>query len=101
MSSSKSRQPVAPGSTGPYAALPLRDIVVSPHMIGPLFAGREKSTRALEEVVKADRHILLETMYDLPGLDSVEQVVIGPEVVDGKARPLFIHSDRGAEAASA
>jgi ATP-dependent Clp protease ATP-binding subunit ClpX len=45
--------------------------------------------------------ILLETMYDLPGLDSVEQVVIGPEVVDGKARPLFIHSDRAAEPVSA
>jgi ATP-dependent Clp protease ATP-binding subunit ClpX len=39
-------------------------------------------------------------MYDLPGLDSVEQVVIGAEVVEGKAKPLFIHGDR-AEAASA
>jgi ATP-dependent Clp protease ATP-binding subunit ClpX len=38
--------------------------------------------------------ILLDTMYDLPGLDSVEQVVIGAEVVEGKARPLFIHGDR-------
>ena len=42
--------------------------------------------------------ILLDTMYDLPGLESVEQVVIGPEVVEGKARPLYIHADRGAEA---
>ena len=38
--------------------------------------------------------ILLETMYDLPGLESVEQVVIGPEVVEGKAKPLFIHGER-------
>ena len=39
--------------------------------------------------------ILLDTMYDLPGLDRVEQVVIGPEVVEGKARPLFIYAERG------
>ena len=45
--------------------------------------------------------ILLDTMYDLPGLDSVEQVVIGSEVVEGKAKPLFIHSDRKPDAASA
>ena len=50
MTQSKSRQPVAPGSTGTYAVLPLRDIVVFPHMIVPLFVGREKSIRALEEV---------------------------------------------------
>ncbi len=51
MSQSKSRQPVVPGSTGSYAVLPLRDIVVFPHMIVPLFVGREKSIRALEEAV--------------------------------------------------
>jgi ATP-dependent Clp protease ATP-binding subunit ClpX len=44
--------------------------------------------------------ILLETMYELPGLDGVDQIVIGPEVVDGKARPLFIYADK-AEASSA
>jgi ATP-dependent Clp protease ATP-binding subunit ClpX len=44
--------------------------------------------------------ILLDTMYDLPGLDSVEQVVIGSEVVEGKARPLFIHGDRNDTPAS-
>src|SRR5215217_8085827 len=64
MSQAKSRQPVAPGSTGTYAVLPLRDIVVFPHMIVPLFVGREKSIRALEEVVKADRHILLATQIN-------------------------------------
>ena len=41
--------------------LPLRDIVVFPHMIVPLFVGREKSVRALEEVMKADKQILLAT----------------------------------------
>ena len=55
MSQSKSRQPVVPGTTGSYAVLPLRDIVVFPHMIVPLFVGREKSIRALEEAVRTDR----------------------------------------------
>ena len=36
------------------AVLPLRDIVVFPHMIVPLFVGREKSVRALESVMKED-----------------------------------------------
>ena len=53
MTQSKSRQPVVPGSTGSYAVLPLRDIVVFPHMIVPLFVGREKSIRALEEAVRS------------------------------------------------
>jgi ATP-dependent Clp protease ATP-binding subunit ClpX len=38
--------------------------------------------------------ILLDTMFDLPGLEGVEQVVIGPEVVEGKARPLYIYAER-------
>ncbi|MDH6267995.1 ATP-dependent Lon protease [Rhizobium sp. SG_E_25_P2] len=44
-----------------YPVLPLRDIVVFPHMIVPLFVGREKSIRALEEVIGTDRQILLVT----------------------------------------
>ena len=42
-----------------FPVLPLRDIVVFPHMIVPLFVGREKSVRALEDVMKDDRQILL------------------------------------------
>ena len=42
-----------------YAVLPLRDIVVFPHMIVPLFVGREKSVRALDEVMREDKQILL------------------------------------------
>ena len=42
-----------------YPLLPLRDIVVFPHMIVPLFVGRERSVRALEEVMKTDKNILL------------------------------------------
>jgi ATP-dependent Lon protease len=44
-----------------YPVLPLRDIVVFPHMIVPLFVGREKSVRALEDVMQNDKHILLLT----------------------------------------
>ena len=42
-----------------YPVLPLRDIVVFPHMIVPLFVGREKSVRALEDVMQDDKRILL------------------------------------------
>ncbi|MDR3425427.1 MAG: endopeptidase La [Alphaproteobacteria bacterium] len=44
-----------------YPVLPLRDIVVFPHMVVPLFVGREKSVRALEDVMQEDKHILMLT----------------------------------------
>lgn len=52
-----------------YPVLPLRDIVVFPHMIVPLFVGREKSVRALEEVMADDRQILLASQID-PSVDE-------------------------------
>ena len=52
-----------------YPVLPLRDIVVFPHMIVPLFVGREKSVRALEEVMQEDRQILLSSQID-PTVDD-------------------------------
>jgi len=52
-----------------YPVLPLRDIVVFPHMIVPLFVGREKSVRALEEVMADDKQILLSSQID-PGEDD-------------------------------
>ena len=61
MTGSTPRAPFVTGETGTYPVLPLRDIVVFPHMIVPLFVGREKSIRALEEVVKTDGLILLAT----------------------------------------
>jgi ATP-dependent Clp protease ATP-binding subunit ClpX len=33
-------------------------------------------------------------MYDLPGLENVEEIVINREVVDGRAKPLYIYTDR-------
>ena len=48
---------ILPEST-PYAVLPLRDIVVFPHMIVPLFVGRKKSVKALERVMHTDKQIV-------------------------------------------
>ena len=44
-----------------YPVLPLRDIVVFPHMIVPLFVGREKSINALEDVMQEDKQVFLAT----------------------------------------
>ena len=52
---------------------------------------RRTGARGLRSIMES---ILLDTMYDLPGLEGVEQVVIGPEVVEGKARPLYIYAER-------
>lgn len=58
--------------------LPLRDIVVFPHMIVPLFVGREKSVRALEDVMKEDKQILLVTQknaaQDDPAADDIYKI---------------------------
>ncbi|MFQ8432964.1 endopeptidase La [Amaricoccus sp. W119] len=51
-------------SSSSYPVLPLRDIVVFPHMIVPLFVGREKSVRALEAVMQDDKQILLASQID-------------------------------------
>jgi len=70
-----SRMTPDPGVLDVYPVLPLRDIVVFPHMIVPLFVGREKSIRALEEVMKADKPILLATQMnaadDDPATDAI------------------------------
>ena len=66
------------GAAGTYPVLPLRDIVVFPHMIVPLFVGREKSIKALEEVMGSDRQILLATQKnatdDDPAPDAIHEV---------------------------
>jgi ATP-dependent Clp protease ATP-binding subunit ClpX len=59
---------------------------------------RKTGARGLRSIMEG---ILLETMYELPGLEGVEQVVIGPEAVETKSRPLFIYSDREEETKSA
>ncbi|MFN0192035.1 MAG: ATP-dependent Clp protease ATP-binding subunit ClpX [Aestuariivirga sp.] len=52
---------------------------------------RKTGARGLRSIMEA---ILLETMFDLPGMDGVEEVVISKEVVDGDAKPLLIYADR-------
>jgi ATP-dependent Lon protease len=84
--------------------LPLRDIVVFPHMVVPLFVGREKSVRALEEVMQGDKQILLVTqknssddeptpsaIYDVGVIATVLQLLKLPDgtvkvLVEGKTR---------------
>jgi ATP-dependent Lon protease len=84
--------------------LPLRDIVVFPHMIVPLFVGREKSIKALEEVMGSDKQILLATqknagdddpdpaeIYDIGTLATVLQLLKLPDgtvkvLVEGTSR---------------
>ncbi|HEX5867809.1 MAG TPA: LON peptidase substrate-binding domain-containing protein, partial [Beijerinckiaceae bacterium] len=77
MTQGKSRQPVTPGTVGAYAVLPLRDIVVFPHMIVPLFVGREKSIRALEETMRLDRPILLATQKNAADDDPDHDAIYG------------------------
>jgi ATP-dependent Lon protease len=87
-----------------YPVLPLRDIVVFPYMIVPLFVGREKSINALEEVMRADKQILLaaqknagdddpapDAIYQIGTLASVLQLLKLPDgtvkvLVEGTAR---------------
>jgi len=52
---------------------------------------RKTGARGLRSIMES---ILLETMFDLPGLDGVQEVVISADVVEGKSRPLYIYSDR-------
>src|SRR5437016_7923688 len=78
MIATKLRPPLAPGDTRAYPVLPLRDIVVFPHMIVPLFVGRKKSILALEEVMRSDTFILLATQKNAcdgePGPEAIYEV---------------------------
>ncbi|MEO1656580.1 MAG: endopeptidase La [Pseudomonadota bacterium] len=56
-----------------YPVLPLRDIVVFPHMVVPLFVGRDKSVRALETVMESDREILLVAQKDAGNDDPAHE----------------------------
>ncbi|MBS7546105.1 endopeptidase La [Ancylobacter oerskovii] len=78
MTSQKPRTALTPGVPQTFPVLPLRDIVVFPHMIVPLFVGREKSIRALEEVMRNDTFILLATQEnasdDDPATDAIYKI---------------------------
>jgi ATP-dependent Clp protease ATP-binding subunit ClpX len=59
---------------------------------------RKTGARGLRSIMEA---ILLESMFDLPSLDGVEAIVISREVVEGKAKPLYIYTDRRGDVAGA
>ena len=61
-----------PGNPQRVPLLPLRDIIVFPHMVVPLFVGRQKSIRALEEAVNSQRPILLAAQRDAKTNEPVE-----------------------------
>ena len=71
----KPRPPLSPDEVRAYPVLPLRDIVVFPHMIVPLFVGREKSIRALEEVMRNDTFILLATQKNASDDDPATNAI--------------------------
>jgi ATP-dependent Lon protease len=77
-SAAKPKPTLTTGESRAYPVLPLRDIVVFPHMIVPLFVGREKSIKALEEVMRSDTFILLATQKnasdDDPATDAIFSV---------------------------
>ena len=75
MSQTKQKPTVVMGSVEIYPVLPLRDIVVFPHMIVPLFVGREKSIKALEEVVKNERLIMLATQKNAGDDDPAKDAI--------------------------
>ena len=58
---------------------------------------RKTGARGLRSIMEG---ILLDTMFDLPALEGVQEVVISAEVVDGNARPLYIYSERSDEKAN-
>jgi ATP-dependent Clp protease ATP-binding subunit ClpX len=59
---------------------------------------RKTGARGLRSIMES---ILLSTMFDLPGLDDVNEVVVNKEVAEGRAAPLFIYGERAAEQSSA
>ena len=59
---------------------------------------RKTGARGLRSIMES---ILLNTMFELPGLETVEEVVVNSEVAEGRAQPLFIYGERAAEQTSA
>ena len=55
---------------------------------------RKTGARGLRSILE---NILLDSMYDLPSMDGVEQVVVNGEVVEGRAKPLKLYADRAGE----
>jgi ATP-dependent Clp protease ATP-binding subunit ClpX len=59
---------------------------------------RKTGARGLRSILE---DVLLDTMFDLPGADSVEEVVVNDDVVEGKAKPLLIYAEKKGDSANA
>jgi len=79
MTTAKPCPPVAPGEIRTYPVLPLRDTVVFPHVIAPLFVGRKKSILALEEAIRSDTFILLATQKNVSDDDPATERFMGSD----------------------
>ena len=75
MTDEKSIDPITPRTR--YHMLPLRDVVVFPHMVIPLFVGREKSIKALDEAVQAGKQIFLAAQHDAADDDPAPENIFG------------------------
>src|ERR1700712_4149505 len=84
--------------------LPLRNIVVFPHMVVPLFVGRDKTVRALEEAMRGDKQILLVTQKneneDDPAVEAIYEIGVIAKVLqllklpDGTVKVLVEGAER-------
>lgn len=75
MTDEKAIDPITPRTR--YHMLPLRDVVVFPHMVIPLFVGREKSIKALDEAVQAGKQIFLAAQHDAADDDPAPENIFG------------------------
>src|SRR5437868_2200153 len=106
--------PTLTSALTPFPLLPLRDVVVFPHMVIPLFVGRPKSIKALDVAMETGKHILLvaqksaakdepsaEDLYDIGSVATVLQMLKLPDgtvkvLVEGtqRARIVSVEEDR-------
>ena len=68
------------------------------HAVANKAISRKTGARGLRSILE---NILLGTMFELPGLEGVEEIAINGEVVEGRAQPLYIYSDRLGESGTA
>ena len=108
-----------PTGLSTFPLLPLRDVVVFPHMVIPLFVGRPKSIKALDVAMESSKHILLaaqksaakdepgaEDLYDIGSVATILQMLKLPDgtvkvLVEGTQRARIVRIDESGEYLSA
>src|SRR6202158_5025991 len=111
--------PTLSSALTPFPLLPLRDVVVFPHMVIPLFVGRPKSIKALDVAMEAGKHILLvaqksaakdepaaEDLYDIGSVATILQMLKLPDgtvkvLVEGTQRAQIVRVTDAGEYLSA